>query len=145
MTDTRLRRAWQRTRGRKSLLAQSHLDAFQDVRGPVDQTDLDALDAELRRAGDGPWLPAPVRYYWYGFRRHFGRHFGRDVTISGRPVEISPLESFSVTINAPPTPIQMQTYLDGLLFRFNSAELITFSADDQPHLPPDGPLVEEPS
>lgn len=137
MTDERLRRAWKRTQGRRSLLAQSHLDAFQDVRGPVDQSDLDALDTELRRVGDGPWLPMPIRYTWYTWRQRFGR----DVLISGRPVEIAPLESFAVTINAPPTTQTILQALDGLLFRFAETELVTVAPG--PHEPPDGPLVEE--
>jgi len=135
VTDERLRRAWQRAIGRPSLLAQSHLDAFKDVRGPVDQSDLDALDAELRRAGDGPWLPMPVR-----FARHtWPQRFGRDVLISGRPVEIAALESFAVTICPPTTQTIMQA-LDGLRFMFAGAELITIPPG--PHEPPSGPLVE---
>lgn len=135
MTDERLRRAWKRTLGRPSLLAQSHLDAFKDVRGPVDKSDLDALDAELRRAGDGPWLPVLLSH-WY---RWIGR--GKDVFISGRPVEIVPLESFAVTINVPPVRQTIMRALEGMIFRFAETELITVQPG--PHELPDGPLVEE--
>jgi len=90
VSDTRLRRLWQRTIGRRSLIAQAHLDAFQDVRGPVDPSDLAALDAELRRTADGPWLPSRLLTF-----------LGRDVYVNGRRVRIVQLPQPGMVIGRP--------------------------------------------
>ena len=114
MSDERVRRAWltlDYAARHASRIGRAFLDAWKDVRGAPPPELLDRLDCELRRAGDGPYLPVVV------FR-------GLDVYINGRRQLIVPLESFAVTLNMqipPPTPFLERT-LNGILIRSVEAE-----------------------
>ena len=119
MSDEQLQRAWRATRGPRGRIAEAHLDAYRDVvRPPPDRAALDALDALLRRAGDGPWLPVLVRLWL-------------DVTIGGPiQVEIMDLPHFEVRLDMSTVPtVSFSTrWLEGLVVRglprAGSAEIV---------------------
>lgn len=125
MSDFAIRELWRRVRGPLSAIGRDHLDAFRDVFGPPDRVAVAELDAALRRAGDGPYLPVVTTHGWryqLGGSRELGMWAwislrGKDVWISGKPVEIQALQSFSVNLAVPAPDLFIARALDGLLIR----------------------------